>query len=143
VRTPQRRGGASGDHQPPAVATRPGPARSGPTSPRNSGEEGGLPACGGHLRLPDLPALQVPPAGPPGRQGDERVHGAHDGRWPLAEDLLTHDELAGLWQARPVTLVGAQIGTKSGTGGSTGAPYLRARVPVHYYPLLWELRDFL
>lgn len=72
-----------------------------------------------------------------------RDRGRHDDLWQLAEDLLTHDELAGLWRARHVTMVERQIGTKSGTGGSTGAPYLRARVPVRYYPLLWELRDFL
>jgi tryptophan 2,3-dioxygenase len=63
--------------------------------------------------------------------------------WQLAEDLLTHDELAGLWRARHVQMVERQIGTKSGTGGSTGAPYLRSRVPIRYYPLLWELRDSL
>jgi len=67
----------------------------------------------------------------------------HDDLWQLAEDLLTHDELAGLWRARHVQMVERQIGTKSGTGGSTGAPYLRKRVPLHYYPLLWELRDHL
>jgi tryptophan 2,3-dioxygenase len=68
---------------------------------------------------------------------------AHDDLWQLAEDLLTHDELAGLWRARHVQMVERQIGTKSGTGGSTGAPYLRKRVPLRYYPLLWELRDHL
>jgi tryptophan 2,3-dioxygenase len=68
---------------------------------------------------------------------------SHDDLWQLAEDLLTHDELSGLWRARHVAMVERQIGTKSGTGGSTGAPYLRKRVPVHYYPLLWELRDHL
>jgi tryptophan 2,3-dioxygenase len=68
---------------------------------------------------------------------------AHDDLWQLAEDLLSHDELAGLWRARHVQMVERQIGTKSGTGGSTGAPYLRKRVPLHYYPLLWELRDHL
>ena len=163
MRTPQRRGGASGDHQPPAVPTRSSPARSGPPSPRNFGEEGGLLTYGGYLRLPDLLALQVPQASPPAH--DEllfiTVHqvyelwfgqllrelaadrGRHDDLWQLAEDLLTHDELAGLWRARHVTMVERQIGTKSGTGGLTGAPYLRARVPVRYYPLLWELRDFL
>jgi tryptophan 2,3-dioxygenase len=69
--------------------------------------------------------------------------GAYDDLWQLAEDLLTHDELAGLWRARHVQMVERQIGTKSGTGGSTGAPYLRKRVPLRYYPLLWELRDHL
>jgi len=68
---------------------------------------------------------------------------AHDDLWQLAEDLLTHDELAGLWRARHVQMVERQIGTKSGTGGSTGAPYLRKRVPLRYYPLLWQLRDHL
>jgi tryptophan 2,3-dioxygenase len=67
----------------------------------------------------------------------------HDDLWQLAEDLLTHDELAGLWRARHVQMVERQIGTKSGTGGSTGAPYLHRRVPLRYYPLLWELRDWL
>jgi tryptophan 2,3-dioxygenase len=67
----------------------------------------------------------------------------HDDLWQLAEDLLTHDELSGLWRARHVQMVERQIGTKSGTGGSTGAPYLHRRVPLRYYPLLWELRDLL
>jgi len=68
---------------------------------------------------------------------------AHLDLWQLAEDLLTHDELAQLWRARHVQMVERQIGGKSGTGGSTGAPYLHSRVPLRYYPLLWELRDSL
>jgi tryptophan 2,3-dioxygenase len=67
----------------------------------------------------------------------------HDDLWQLSEDLLTHDELAAQWRARHVAMVERQIGTKSGTGGSTGAPYLRRRLGLHYYPLLWELRDWL
>jgi tryptophan 2,3-dioxygenase len=72
-----------------------------------------------------------------------RDRAKHDDLWQLAEDLLTHDEMAGLWRARHVQMVERQIGTKSGTGGSTGAPYLHNRVPLRYYPLLWELRDWL
>jgi tryptophan 2,3-dioxygenase len=72
-----------------------------------------------------------------------RDRSSHDDLWQLAEDLLTHDELAGLWRARHVQMVERQIGTKSGTGGSTGAPYLHRRVPIQYYPLLWELRNLL
>ncbi len=68
---------------------------------------------------------------------------SYDDLWQLAEDLLSHDELAGLWRGRHVAMVERQIGTRSGTGGSTGAPYLRRRVPLRYYPLLWELRDHL
>jgi tryptophan 2,3-dioxygenase len=67
----------------------------------------------------------------------------YDDLWELAEALLTYDELAALWRARHVQMVERQIGTKSGTGGSTGAPYLQRRVPLRYYPLLWELRDSL
>jgi tryptophan 2,3-dioxygenase len=63
--------------------------------------------------------------------------------WELAERLLAHDENAALWRSRHVTMVERQIGTKSGTGGSTGAPYLRSRLGLHYYPLLWELRSHL
>ena len=72
-----------------------------------------------------------------------RGRAEHDDLWQLSEDLLTHDELAALWRARHVAMVERQIGTKSGTGGSTGAPYLRRRLALHYYPLLWELRDWL
>src|SRR5712691_2218892 len=68
---------------------------------------------------------------------------AHDDLWQLAEGLLTHDEISALWRARHVQMVERQIGTKSGTGGSSGAPYLHRRVPLRYYPLLWELRDRL
>jgi tryptophan 2,3-dioxygenase len=72
-----------------------------------------------------------------------RDRSRYDDLWELAEGLLTYDELAGLWRARHVQMVERQIGTKSGTGGSTGAPYLQRRVPMRYYPLLWELRDSL
>jgi tryptophan 2,3-dioxygenase len=67
----------------------------------------------------------------------------HDDLWQLSEDLLTHDEMAALWRKRHVQMVERQIGTKSGTGGSTGAPYLRGRLDLRYYPLLWELRTLL
>ncbi|MGH3327382.1 MAG: tryptophan 2,3-dioxygenase [Streptomycetales bacterium] len=63
--------------------------------------------------------------------------------WELSEGLLTHDENAALWRSRHVMMVERQIGTKSGTGGSTGAPYLRGRLDLHYYPVLWDLRSWL
>lgn len=67
----------------------------------------------------------------------------HADVWALAEALLQHDELAAAWRARHVVMVERMIGAKSGTGGSSGAGYLRSRVPVQYYPLLWELRSML
>jgi tryptophan 2,3-dioxygenase len=72
--------------------------------------------------------------------GDRATHGEV---WELAERLLDHDQNAALWRSRHVTMVERQIGVKSGTGGSTGAPYLRSRLGLHYYPLLWELRSRL
>ena len=63
--------------------------------------------------------------------------------WALAEALLQHDELAAAWRARHVVMVERMIGTKTGTGGSTGADYLRSRLDLRYYPLLWELRSVL
>ena len=63
--------------------------------------------------------------------------------WALGEALLQHDELAASWRARHVVMVERMIGAKSGTGGSSGAAYLRSRLPVQYYPLLWELRSAL
>ena len=63
--------------------------------------------------------------------------------WALAEALLQHDELAAAWRARHVVMVERMIGTKTGTGGSSGADYLRSRLELRYFPLLWELRSHL
>jgi tryptophan 2,3-dioxygenase len=63
--------------------------------------------------------------------------------WELAERLLDHDANAAMWRSRHVLMVERQIGTKSGTGGSSGSPYLRSRLGLHYYPMLWELRSHL
>jgi tryptophan 2,3-dioxygenase len=63
--------------------------------------------------------------------------------WALAEALLQHDELAAAWRARHVVMVERMIGSKTGTGGSSGSTYLRSRLDLRYYPLLWELRSML
>jgi tryptophan 2,3-dioxygenase len=68
---------------------------------------------------------------------------SHAALWALAEALLQHDELAASWRARHVVMVERMIGAKSGTGGSSGSTYLRSRLPLQYYPLLWELRSQL
>ncbi len=63
--------------------------------------------------------------------------------WALAEGLLQHDELAAAWRSRHVVMVERMIGSRTGTGGSSGAGYLRSRLDLRYYPLLWELRSVL
>lgn len=61
----------------------------------------------------------------------------------VAEALLDHDERFALWRYHHVLMVERQIGTKSGTGGSAGAPYLRTTLDKRFYPELWELRSHL
>jgi tryptophan 2,3-dioxygenase len=61
----------------------------------------------------------------------------------LAEAMLTHDELFSLWRQRHVLMVERQIGSKTGTGGSTGASYLRTTLDKRFFPELWDLRSYL
>jgi tryptophan 2,3-dioxygenase len=63
--------------------------------------------------------------------------------YALSESLLTHDELVSLWRQRHILMVERQIGSKTGTGGSTGASYLRTTLDKRFYPELWELRSYL
>ena len=68
---------------------------------------------------------------------------AFPGLWYLADDLIKHDELFTLWRQRHVLMVERQIGFKTGTGGSSGASYLRTTLEKRFYPELWELRSQL
>jgi tryptophan 2,3-dioxygenase len=61
----------------------------------------------------------------------------------LSEALLTHDELFSLWRQRHILMVERQIGSKTGTGGSSGASYLKTTLEKKFYPELWELRSYL
>lgn len=63
--------------------------------------------------------------------------------WYLSEDLLVLDELFALWRQRHILMVERQIGTKRGTGGSSGSPYLRTTLEKRFFPELWELRSYL
>jgi len=67
----------------------------------------------------------------------------HGDLWAMAEALILHDELAAAWRARHVVMVERMIGAKTGTGGSTGSTYLRSRLELKYYPMLWDLRSVL
>lgn len=61
----------------------------------------------------------------------------------LCEALLDHDETFAEWRARHVLMVERQIGSKRGTGGSSGARYLRSTLDKRFYPDLWDLRSDL
>jgi tryptophan 2,3-dioxygenase len=72
-----------------------------------------------------------------------RDRGAYGPLWDMSEALVEHDSLWARWRSRHVLMVERQIGTRSGTGGSTGAPYLRGRIGLRFYPELWDLRSAL
>jgi tryptophan 2,3-dioxygenase len=72
-----------------------------------------------------------------------RDRGRFSQEFDLSEAMLTHDELFASWRQRHVLMVERQIGTKSGTGGSTGAPYLHTTLDKRFYPELWDLRSYL
>jgi tryptophan 2,3-dioxygenase len=67
----------------------------------------------------------------------------HGDLFDLCEALLDHDEAFAHWRARHVLMVERQIGGKTGTGGSSGAQYLRRTLGKRFYPELWEVRSRL
>jgi tryptophan 2,3-dioxygenase len=67
----------------------------------------------------------------------------HDDLFDLCEALLDHDEAFAHWRARHVLMVERQIGGKTGTGGSSGAEYLRTTLDKRFYPELWDVRSQL
>jgi tryptophan 2,3-dioxygenase len=67
----------------------------------------------------------------------------HSDLFDLCEALLDHDEAFAHWRARHVLMVERQIGGKTGTGGSSGAEYLRTTLGKRFYPELWDVRSEL
>jgi tryptophan 2,3-dioxygenase len=68
---------------------------------------------------------------------------AHAEIFATSEDLLSHDELFSLWRRHHVLMVERQIGSKTGTGGSSGVSYLATTLEKRFYPELWDLRSYL
>ena len=58
----------------------------------------------------------------------------------LAERMVDLDEGLQEWRYRHVKMVERTIGDKSGTGGSSGAAYLRGTLFTPVFPDLWALR---
>ena len=61
----------------------------------------------------------------------------------LTESLIEYDEMFAMWRLRHVKMVERMIGSKTGTGGSEGATYLKKTVDRKFFPELWELRSHL
>jgi tryptophan 2,3-dioxygenase len=58
----------------------------------------------------------------------------------LCERLVDLDEGFQEWRYRHVKMVERTIGTKPGSGGSTGATYLRSTLGHNLFPDLWDIR---
>jgi tryptophan 2,3-dioxygenase len=67
-------------------------------------------------------------------EGDDRVQ-------DLLEALVDIDEGVQEWRYRHVKMVERIIGLKTGTGGSTGADYLRGTLFRPFFPDLWAIRS--
>jgi len=63
--------------------------------------------------------------------------------YELAEKLVDIDDALAAWRHKHVLTVERIIGNKPGTGGSAGAPYLRATLEKRVFPELWALRTQL
>lgn len=71
---------------------------------------------------------------------DERSH--RD--WiDVCERLTEFDELIVSWRLRHIQMVERTIGVRMGTGGSSGASYLKMTLDKKFFPELWEARTML
>jgi tryptophan 2,3-dioxygenase len=61
----------------------------------------------------------------------------------ICERLVDLDEGLQEWRYRHVKMVERTIGSKAGTGGSSGAEYLRATLFKPLFPDLWAIRPLL
>jgi aminocarboxymuconate-semialdehyde decarboxylase len=61
----------------------------------------------------------------------------------VCERLTEFDELVVSWRLRHIQLVERTIGVRMGTGGSTGASYLKLTLDKKFFPELWEARTLL
>jgi tryptophan 2,3-dioxygenase len=72
-----------------------------------------------------------------------QVYRDDSGQSMVAEHLVDFDEGMQEWRYRHVKMVERTIGDKSGTGGSSGAAYLRSTLFAPMFPDLWAVRSRL
>ena len=61
----------------------------------------------------------------------------------VCERLTEFDELLVSWRLRHIQMVERTIGVRLGTGGSSGASYLKVTLDKKFFPELWEARTLL
>ena len=72
-----------------------------------------------------------------------RAPEAHWDLYQLGEELTDLEDAFRLWRFRHLTTVTRIIGMKTGTGGTSGAAYLKRMLDVELFPELWQLRTDL
>ncbi|MEZ6234760.1 MAG: tryptophan 2,3-dioxygenase [Phycisphaerales bacterium] len=75
-----------------------------------------------------------------------KVYTEPEGNWDayeMAEKLIDVDQSFSLWRYRHLKTVTRVIGMKRGTGGTSGAPFLRKVIDHVFFPELWEVRTAL
>lgn len=72
-----------------------------------------------------------------------RDRAQHWAAYEMAEKLIDIDQQFALWRHRHVKVVERVIGFKTGTGGSSGAPFLRKVLFTQFFPELWQVRTVL
>ncbi len=63
--------------------------------------------------------------------------------YELAEKLMDFEDYFRRWRFNHVTTVERIIGAKRGTGGTSGAPYLKRMLETVLFPELWQVRTSL
>jgi tryptophan 2,3-dioxygenase len=61
----------------------------------------------------------------------------------VCERLTEFDELIVSWRLRHIQMIERTIGVKMGTGGSSGASYLKMTLDKKFFPELWAARSLL
>lgn len=61
----------------------------------------------------------------------------------VCERLTEFDELIVGWRLRHIQMVERTIGARLGTGGSSGASYLKGTIDKKFFPELWEARSLM
>lgn len=67
----------------------------------------------------------------------------HWSAYEMCEKLVDIEEQFALWRFRHLKTVERIIGFKTGTGGSSGVPFLQKAVFIRLFPELWDVRTVL
>jgi tryptophan 2,3-dioxygenase len=64
----------------------------------------------------------------------------HWSQYEACEELVDLEENFQLWRFRHLRTVQRTIGMKTGTGGSSGVPFLQKALSITFFPELFEVR---